>query len=137
MSAATWAIWAASQPCRSRCMPGRTHSRLRCRRYRSRCLEIRDKKRSPLWGDLCSRRRGGLKAGAKLRGFVFQLLILFLLDLNRNLASSKLRRKRHMDLKNPMFIAGGNLVSFDALRQSYRPFKFAVRSLLITFFFLF
>ena len=32
-----------------------------------------------------------------------------LLDLNRDLASSKLRRKRHMDLKNTMFIAGGDL----------------------------
>ena len=57
-----------------------------------------------------------------------------LLDLNRDLASSKLRRKRHMDLKNTMFIAGGDLVSFDALRQS-PSVRICRKSLLVTLFF--
>ena len=71
--------------------------------------------------------RGGLEKRRNLRGFVVEfLLIIFFVDLNRDLPSSKLRRYWHPDFKNAMFTASRNLVRFYTLRQSYRPLKFAV-----------
>ena len=49
-------------------------------------------KMSPLRTFVTAGRGGSKKAGSGSGGFVFQLLILFLLDLNRNLPSGKLRR---------------------------------------------
>ena len=72
-----------------------------------------------------------LRASRKLRGFAFQLLVLFVIDLNRNLPSRKLRRYWDPDFENAMLTAGRNLVRFDALRQGYRPLKLAVRGFLI------
>jgi hypothetical protein len=49
-----------------------------------------------------------------------------LLDLSRDLASTKPNRCRHPDFKNAMFTTGRNLVRLYALRQSYRPLKPAI-----------
>src|SRR6476660_2759326 len=67
-------------------------------------------------------------AERSLRGLRFQLPIGLLLDLDRDLPSGKLGRKRHPDFKDPVLISGDNLVRFHALRQSKRSLKVAVAS---------
>ena len=45
---------------------------------------------------------------------------ILLLDLDRNLPSGKLRRKRHPDFKNAMVMLRGYLVRLDAFGQRVR-----------------
>ncbi len=94
-------------------MPAKTNISRKFKLARGRATDI-PKKRVPFGDPFWNASKMGELKSRSLCGLQFLFLILF--DLNRDIPSDKLRRKRHSDFKDPMLIPGGNLVSLYALR---------------------